>query len=54
MDPTNATFEPQERLIPSPKPRLRPQVAEVCRCRHMSLRTEDTRSVGRSTDTFRA
>ena len=42
MDPTNATFEPQERLIPNPKLRLRAQVAEVCRFRHMSLRTEDT------------
>ncbi|HNQ25066.1 MAG TPA: integron integrase [Phycisphaerae bacterium] len=42
MDPTNATFDPGERLIPNPNLRLRAQVAEVCRFRHMSLRTEDT------------
>lgn len=42
MESTNATLQPRDRLIPNPKLRLRAQVAEVCRFRHMSLRTEDT------------
>lgn len=42
MEPGKATFRPWERLVPNPKLRLREQVAEVCRFRRLSLRTEGT------------
>jgi len=42
MDRTTATWAPPERLIPNPKLRPRAPVAELCRFRHLTLRTEDT------------
>lgn len=32
---------PRERLVPNPKARLREQLREVCRFRHLSERTEE-------------
>jgi hypothetical protein len=35
-----AAFRPLGRFIPNPKLKLREQVAEVCRFKHLSVRTE--------------
>jgi len=41
METTKTSRSPQ-RFVPNPKLRLREQVREVCRFRHLSLRTEET------------